>query len=203
MIMKKIGITGGYGSGKSTAAKYFSESGYPVIYTDPLAKKLMSENAGIRDALVRLLGSAAYLDTGSIDIRYISEIIFTDPARKRELERIVHPAVVAAVTSDLADLERSKRYTVAFVEAPLLFESGLHDKLDYVVAVLAARSDRIARIVGRDGLPEPVIEKRIDAQQPDEFFRLRADFVIENNAGIDELHGRCAFLLRLFDSLEQ
>ncbi len=200
--MLRIGITGGFGSGKSTAAKYFEKKNYPVIYADPLAKKLMSEDSEIRKKLINLLGSNAYHPDGSLNKNYVAQIIFREPGKRREVERVVHPAVLASIQATLSKIESQKSPTMVFVEAALLFESRMENMLDYVIVVTASIEDRIRRIAERDKASEEEIRKRIGAQRSDEYLKKRADFVIENTGDIHFLHKRCAFLENLFLTME-
>lgn len=200
--MLRIGITGGYGSGKSAAAKYYEDKQYPVIYADPLAKKLMCEDAAIRKKLTTLLGSNAYESDGSLNTQYVASVIFTEPGKKREVERVVHPAVLAAIDNYFTGIEKQQSHPFAFTEAALIFESGMEKMLDYVIVVAAPEELRVQRIAKRDGTDEEEIRKRIAAQQSAEYLKSRADFVIENTGDIASLYERCAFLEKLFHSIK-
>lgn len=201
--MLRIGITGGFGSGKSTVAAYYEKKQYPVIYADPLAKKLMVEDKAIRKKLTNLLGKKAYLPDTSLNKEYVAHVIFSEPAKKREVERIVHPAVLDSIEKSFSKLLKKKASSLAFVEAALIYESRMEEMFDYVVVVTAPVEDRIRRIAKRDKTNEDEIRKRIAAQRPDEYLISRADFVIQNNGDIRHLHQRCAFLEKLFLSMEQ
>lgn len=200
--MLRIGITGGYGSGKSTASGYFEQKGYPVIYADPLAKTLMTEDAEIQKKLTTLLGNDAYNPDRTLNTQYVAGIIFNEPGKKRALERIVHPAVLQAVDTFFRERKQESRHVSSFVEAALIFESRMEKMLDYVIAVTAPEEQRIRRIMKRDGTGEEEIRKRMAAQHSDEYYKTRADFVIENTRDIPGLHQRCAFLETLFLSME-
>jgi dephospho-CoA kinase len=199
--MLRIGVTGGYGSGKSTAARYFEERGYPVVYADPLAKKLMTDNPEVRTKLVSLLGEGAYNANGTLNKKYIADLIFSDTVKKSALERIVHPAVLAAVNAAFSEFERNHSTRMAFVEAALIFESHMEKMLDYVIAITAPEDVRIRRIVERDGKNPEQVRKRIAAQHPDEYLKSKADFSIENTGDIAQLYERCSFLENLFLSI--
>ncbi len=200
--MLRIGITGGYGSGKTTAAQYFRKKNYPVIYADPLAKKLMSENLELRKKLISLLGEKAYHADGSLNKHHVAQIIFTEPGKRREVERIVHPAVLASIEDDLSQIAAQRTSPLAFVEAALLFEARMEAMLDYVIVIIAPIENRIRWVAKRDKASDEEIRKRIAAQRSDEYLKNRADFVIENTGDIHFLHKRCAFLENLFLTLE-
>jgi dephospho-CoA kinase len=200
--VKRIGITGGIGSGKSTAAGFFEERGYPVIYADPLAKKLMSEEPTTRDRLRSLLGELTYRSDGSLDTDFVAGVIFSDPGKKKALERIVHPAVLKSIDTYLKNLEEKGTHRLAFVEAALIFESGMEKMLDFVVVITAPETVRIERVANRDNVRPDEVRKRIGAQQTDDYLRRHADFVIENTKDVASLRGRCLFLESLFLSME-
>ncbi len=200
--MLRIGITGGYGSGKSTAAQFFEKKGYPVLYADPLAKRLMTEDKNIRSKLSTLLGTNTYNPDGSLNRQYVANTIFSDHGKKRALERIVHPAVLAYIDNYFSKLEQQQKKTFAFIEAALIFESGMEKMLDYVIVVSAPEEQRARRIAKRDGVSEEEIRKRIAAQHSEVHLKTKADFVIENKGDIDYLYERCTFLEQLFHSLE-
>jgi len=200
--MLRIGITGGYGSGKSTVAKYFEENGYPVIYADPLAKELMQTDKTLIKQLTDLLGKATYTPDGRLNTQYIAKNIFTNPQKKRVVERIVHPAVLESINTYFSDKDKQQSDRLAFVEAALIYESKIEQLLDYVIVVTAPLEKRIEWIKRRDGADETEIRNRINAQHSDGYLVSRADFVIENTGDISYLHNRCAFIENLFLSME-
>lgn len=201
--MIRIGITGGYGSGKSTAARYFEEKNYPVIYADPLAKKLMTDDSGVRKELISLLGNKTYNADGRLNKEHVASVIFSEPGKKQALERIVHPAVLAAVADFFSEIESKQSPKMAFVEAALIFESKMDRMLDYVIAVTAPEDIRVKRIMERDGTDDEEIRKRIHAQHSDEYLKTRADFIVENSGDIDSLQQRCVYLENIFLAMEQ
>src|SRR4026207_1669004 len=90
-MVLSVGLTGGIGSGKSTVAQIFEVLGIPVYYADVEAKRLMNENAELISAITKRFGEQAYTDN-TLDRKYISSIVFSDPEKLEQLNAIVHPA---------------------------------------------------------------------------------------------------------------
>ena len=91
--MKKIGITGGIGSGKTTVCRIFATLGIPVYSADDRAKMLMTEDDELREQITYIFGEEAYLEDGSLNRKHLSSIVFADKSKLKELEAVVHPAV--------------------------------------------------------------------------------------------------------------
>ena len=176
--MKKIGITGGIGSGKTTVCKIFESLGIPVYYADDRAKALMIENKELVNDIKKLLGDEAYFEDGSLNRAYVAKIIFKDKKKLKKINELVHPAV-AKDGILWQQAQTSVPYTVK--EAALLIESGSFQALDYLITVWAPRETRIQRVLKRDGATREEVEARIDKQMP-EFEKLKlAQYVIIND----------------------
>jgi len=176
--MKKIGITGGIGSGKTTVCKIFESLRIPVYYADDRAKALMIENKQLVNGIKNLLGDESYFDDGSLNRQYIANIVFRDDEKLEQLNGLVHPAIA----KDGILWQQSQSlvpYTVK--EAALLIETGSFQALDYLITVWAPKELRIQRVLQRDGTTREEVEARIDKQMP-EFEKLKlAQFVIIND----------------------
>jgi len=173
----KIGITGGIGSGKSTAAAVFEVLGIPVYYADSRAKWLMVNDKELVAAIKKLFGTKAYLNDG-LNRAYIAEIAFNNPDKLQKLNALVHPAVKQ-------DYERwhnqQKNVSYTLKEAALLFESGSATELDAIIEVFAPQKIRIDRVRKRDGLTRKQVLSRIRSQMPEREKRKLADYVIVND----------------------
>ena len=176
--MKKIGITGGIGSGKTTVCKIFESLGIPVYYADDRAKALMTEDEDLIKNVKALLGEKAYSEKGELNRPYVANIVFNDAAKLQQLNALVHPAVA----KDGIRWQQSQSlvpYTLK--EAALLIESGGYRALDYLVTVWAPKEVRLQRVLQRDGVTREEVEARMD-KQLSEFEKLKiADFVIIND----------------------
>lgn len=174
--MKVIGITGPTGAGKTTALHALEALGAQIIDADAVYHGLLRDSAELRRALTAAFGEDILDGEGRIDRKKLAAAVY--PGRLEELNAITHPFVVAAVEEELARCAEEGRN--AAIDAIALVESGLGEKCDAVVAVLAPLEVRIARIMARDGIDEPYARRRALAQKGDDFFRSHADRVLEN-----------------------
>ena len=174
----KVGITGGIGSGKSTVCRIFETLGIPVYYADDRAKKLMTEDEQVTTAVKTLFGPEAYLPTGALNRELIGKIVFSDSAKLRQLNSIVHPAVHR---DGIEWHEKQAGVPYTLKEAALIFESGSYAFLDRIITVFAPESLRLERVMARDQASAASIKARMDKQMPEEQKVSRSDFVIYNN----------------------
>jgi dephospho-CoA kinase len=180
--MRVIGLTGGIGCGKSLAAQYFAELGALVVDADQLARAAIERGSDGFDEVVTIFGDGILKD-GNIDRRALGDLIFKDPAAKKQLENIVHPFVRREFEEVVASLKGDQ---VLVYEIPLLVETKAHEKFDVVITVESEMENRIARLRGR-GMHISEIEGRIAAQATREQRIEVADFLIENDGSEDEL----------------
>lgn len=171
-----IGLTGGIGSGKSTIARALHARGIPVYDTDTEAKRLIRTDPDIRRAIIALLGEGAYTPEGYCP-EYVATRVFADKALLSGLNRIVHPAVMRDVQRWHG--EQTSRYCV--VESALLYESGLSEICDRVVAVTAPEEVRIERTIRRDSADINKVRARIRAQMSDAELAARSGIVVVND----------------------
>lgn len=184
--MKTLGVTGGIGSGKTTVCRFLEEQGARVFYADIEAKRLMQEDASLKDAIVEAFGPEAYQDDGSLNRAYLANRVFHDDQQLNRLNSIVHPRVFESF--DAAKTQAMEEGEDLLVhEAALLFEAGGEDHVDAVAAVVAPDEDRIAWVADRDDVTPEQVRDRMRHQLPQDELRRRADYVIENDGTLDDL----------------
>ena len=180
-----IGITGGIGSGKSTIAKQLREMGYAVYDTDSEAKRLIVEDAGVREEIEQLFGKEVYKD-GVYQTALVAQRVFADRSLLAQLNAIVHPAVKADI---LRWAENINHPTLCFVECAILYQAGFDTLCDKVVVVTAPEEVRLQRAVARDHSTIEKVRARMRAQEVEKDIE-RADLVV-NNDGKTEITAIC------------
>lgn len=174
--MKKLGLTGGIGVGKTYVSKVFQQMGIPVFNADVEAKNCMTEDKGLMQNVKNSFGENIY-DNGVLQKEKLAKIVFNNNERLAELNALVHPVVKQRFegwcTEQTAEL--------VIKEAAILFESDAHLGLDAVICVSAAEKVRIERVQTRDGSSVTDIKSRMDKQMPQSKKEELADFVIVND----------------------
>ncbi len=175
--MKKIGITGGIGSGKSTICKIFEVLGIPIYYADDRAKWLMKNDPELVKGITKLIGKKAYKKSGKLNRKYIAKIIFNDKEKLEKMNALVHPAVW--MDGEKWNQENEQEvYTLK--EAALLFESGGYQLMDKMITVYAPQDIRLERVMQRDDANLEEVKARMDKQMAEEKKIELADYVIHN-----------------------
>ena len=170
-----LGITGGIGSGKSYVSSLLRVNlNVPVYDCDTEAKRLMNEDKGIQQQLMKLVGAHVYTD-GKLQKKVLADYLFADQQHAQSVNAIVHPAVRA----DFGKWIKRQNTDVVAIESAILYESGFDTLVDKVLFVDAPMELRIQRVMQRDGSSRQQVEARIGMQRSEEQ-RKKADFVIEN-----------------------
>ena len=154
--MKKIGLTGGIGAGKTTVLKMFEALGAAVYIADQEAKRIMTENLLVVDKIKKLIGKSAY-HNGQLNREYIAQEVFNNPDKLKDLNAIVHPAVRA----DFLEFCEQQDTDYIVYESALLLESSSTDFWDCIVLVTAPKEVRIDRVKNRSQMTTAQIEARI------------------------------------------
>jgi dephospho-CoA kinase len=173
--MKRIGIGGGIGSGKTDIAKAFETLDIPVYYADTEAKKLM-ETEHIRKNISQVFDTSLFIN-GKLDKAKMSELIFNDTEARHTINKIVHPAVY----NDFNLWSQNQDKNVVMIEAAILFETEFYKQLDATILVLANKQERIKRTTKRDNINTASVIQRINSQEDPENFINLATFLIRNN----------------------
>ena len=159
MKNRVIAVTGGIGSGKSTALKILSDKGYKVVSCDEINRSVY-EIPQVKEKLKEIFPSAE--DGGELNKKEISAIVFSDKEKRKALENLLHPIIVSEAFLEAENCD-SKDGT-AFVEVPLLFGSGYENKFDKTLVIIRNLEDRIKSVMKRSGLSRREVEARINAQ---------------------------------------
>ncbi|WP_392437430.1 dephospho-CoA kinase [Cruoricaptor ignavus] len=174
---KIIGLTGGIGSGKTTAANIIERSGFPVYYSDGRAKSIVNDDAVLREKIISLLGAEAYDESGLYNRKFVSSQVFERPDLLENLNSLIHPAVRQDFEKWLS--AQSSRFV--FKETALLFELGLDENCFKSLLITADDRLRIKRVMDRDGKTYREVEAVMENQMPEKEKIKKADFIIFNN----------------------
>ncbi len=188
MGMLVLGVTGGVGSGKSTVARLLAERGARVLDADAIVHELY-EDADLAREIAARFGREVLRPDGGVDRRRLGAIVFADPARRAELESLVHTEVRARVVRAIDAWRREGFEGVAVVDAARLVESPFPYPLDALVVVSAPEEERVVRLSAR-GMPAEEARRRMRAQASEAQRAARADFVIVNDGTLDDLAAR-------------
>ena len=175
--MKKIGLTGGIGSGKSTVAELFSRLGVPVFVSDNVARDLQEEDQEVKNAIIEIFGKEIY-SGNKLDRGKVAEIVFADKKKLEQLNSVVHPAVGKAFEKFCGE-NRNAKYILK--EAAILFEIGDDKNIDAMIVVSAPDDLRINRVMQRDGIEKDAVMQRIKNQMKQEEKVKKANYVIVND----------------------
>ncbi|MBK6763706.1 MAG: dephospho-CoA kinase [Micrococcales bacterium] len=181
--MRRIGLTGGIGSGKSTVAGMLEDLGAHVIDADALAREVVAPGTDGLAELVAQFGTGILAADGSLDRAALGAVVFADPAARERLNAITHPRIAARTAELVAALPDD---AVLVHDVPLLAELGMQDAYDLVVVVDAPDDIRVARLMQR-GLDERDARARIAAQASRDQRLAIADVVLDNSGSLADL----------------
>ncbi len=181
--MKLLGLTGGVGMGKSTAAALLRARGLSVVDTDELARELVEPGQPALAEIRAAFGPEVFDSRGALRRDALARIVFADETRRRELERILHPRIREAWRARVAAWRAAGR-PGAVVVIPLLFETGVAGEFDATVCVACTAASQRERLLAR-GWSEEEIARRLAAQWPVERKMAEADFVVWTEGGLD------------------
>ncbi len=187
MQSKKIAVTGGIGSGKSTFCRFLSERGYPVYSCDEIYGELIREQEYTALLIERFPDC---FPNGVFDKKKLAERVFANRGDKRALESLSHPLIVQRL------LKKMEGEEVAFAEVPLLYEGNFEPLFDGVIALIRNREARIASIKERNGFSEEEIAARMLHQIDPETLREKRCIIVENNGTTEELNREVSCVLK-------
>ena len=171
----KIAITGGIGSGKSTACNIIKRAGYPVYSCDETYANLF-DSGYFNEKLVELFGEDILDFDGKLSRRKISEFAFYDDAKLKKLNEITHPVIFEKIF----EAAQSVQGDVCFFEVPLLFEGGYQNLFDKVIVIVREENERVKSIIERDNVSAEEVFARINKQYKYDFNDIAQYYVIHN-----------------------
>lgn len=191
--MRKIGLTGGISTGKTTVSNYLSSKyKLPVLDADIYAKEAVASASIILHKIFRHFGSEIQQADGSLNRTALGDIVFNDPEEKQWLESQIHPYVRDRFTQELANIQQD----TVVLSIPLLFEANLTHLVTEIWVVSCSKDKQLARLQARNNLSLEQAEARIRSQLPLESKVAQADCVINNNSTLEELYQQCDLFLK-------
>ncbi len=187
--MRLVGITGGSGTGKTTALRMFERHGALCIDADALYHRLTAESEGMRKELTERFG--AVYEGKVLQRKKLGAVVFGDAAALLDLNRITHKYVSEGM-NELLRAHAMNGGRLAVIDAVALIESGINARCVATFGVVADKELRIARIMQREGIDEVYARARIEAQKSDDYYREHCTEVLENNGSKEEFEALCA-----------
>jgi dephospho-CoA kinase len=209
----RIGLTGGIACGKSVIGEMFVKLGAHLIQADAIAHWLMEPDRPVYQEIVRHFGESILNSDRTVNRSKLAEAAFgprgaaksdNTARRVKELNAIVHPAVIAHENEWMDDIGARDPHAIAIVEAALILEAGTADRFDHLIVVTCKPEQRIERFARRQGISEETaraeVARRMAAQIPDEEKIEAADFVIDNSGSLEHTERQ---VRRVFTELRQ
>lgn len=193
--MKIIGVTGGIGSGKSTASSALRDLGAAVLDADIISRNVTASGGRAFDELVEYFGRNIVKEDGELDRELLAHIAFNDKVKQHALNCITHKYIVEKIYDTIEILRNNNKCDIAVIDAPIPLEKGFLDLADEVWVIAAERETRIKRVMDRSGYSYDEAVERIEAQPSDEEYKKLADEVIYNDGTPEELEQA---IVRLF-----
>src|SRR5205823_4482643 len=173
--MLKVALTGGIATGKSYVLQRLRERGVPCLDADELAHGVTAAGTEATAAIAVRFGAAVLDPAGAVDRRKLGPLVFADAEARRDLERIVHPAVYRAIAAGIRAFELMDGAPLAVVDVPLLYETGHAGDFGTVIATVCPPEMQVQRLIAR-GLTEREATERLAAQMPAAWKAARADY---------------------------
>ncbi len=190
-----IGLTGPTGSGKTMVCSYFEKHGFGIVDADRIAHEALKDTDCIR-ALTDAFTKDILNEDGSINRAKTARAAFANPESTKKLNAITHPVILRLSEAEFERLYKEGFERIIF-DAPTLFESGADKMCHKIIAVTASLKVRLTRLLTRDqNRTKEEILSRINAQKPDEYYKERADFVIENSGDTKGLENQINTIIR-------
>jgi dephospho-CoA kinase len=194
--MQRVALTGGIATGKSHVLQRLRQRGVPCLDADELAHGVTAAGTEATAQIAARFGAEVLDESGAVDRRKLGSIVFADADARRDLERIVHPAVYRAIAAGVRAFEATDGARLAVVDVPLLYETGHAGDFDQVIATICPPAMQLQRLIGR-GLSEQEAGERLAAQMSAAEKATRADYVISTDGTFEQTDAQVESVLKL------
>lgn len=193
-----IGLTGQTGAGKSSVSSAFRSQGLTVIDCDEISHLVTAEGKRCLADLALEFGIGILNADGTLNRKRLGAIVFNDKEKLESLNRIIFPHIIEYLDEEIDELEKKGTQAVV-LDAPTLFESGMDERCDSIISVIAPLQERLNRIVVRDHLTDEEARARINSQHDDDYYISRSQQVIINDGDEKELRIKTLELINLLN----
>lgn len=188
-----IGITGSFGTGKTTVANMFSQYGFKIIIVDKLYHNIYKKDNSLKNKVKK--------EFGTLDRNKIKKIVFNDSKKLKKLNKITHPIIIKAIKKEIYKIKKinelKNNETNIVIDAPLLFEAKAMNLVDKVIVVKCSKKEQIKRILKKKKYLKKEIEHIIESQMPLKEKIKKADFVVDNNKTLKETQKHVENLVKI------
>lgn len=181
-----LGVTGGIASGKSTVAHMLAELGAPIIDFDRMAREVAAPGEPAFEEIVAYFGEQVKGPDGTLDRKRLSDMVFSDPEKRKTLEGMTHPRILDRFMRKVHEMARTHGHGIVQAVIPLLFEVNLIPLVHKILVVYIPPHKQMERLMARDHITRDKARRILDAQMPIDEKVKKADFVIRNEGDMDE-----------------
>ena len=193
--MLKVGLTGSIAVGKSFVLRTLAELGCHVIDADTIAREVVAPASAGLKLVAAAFGNEILLEDGALDRAKLGSIVFSDEAKRAQLNSILHPLIIAVQDDRIREIELQDPNGIVVIDAALMIESGGYRRLDKLIVVHCRSEIQLNRLMARDQLSREAATQRIASQMPQEEKMKYADFLIDTSEGFDDTRAQVMAVL--------
>lgn len=191
-----IGLTGPTGAGKSTASQYLKHAGCIILDGDILARQALQKGSTCVFQLGAVFGQDIIDREGEVIRPLLAQRAFSSPENTKKLNEITHPWIFLKTMEYIDRLRAEKENPIIVLDAAAILESKMDILCDYVISVVADKEVRIKRILKRDNITVEQAMTRVSAQNSDEYYKEKSDYIIDGNQEIGHIYSQTEQVLR-------
>ncbi len=182
---KRIALTGGIATGKTTAANRLGELGAIILDADEYARRAVEPGTPSCAALLQLIGPEYFNPDGTLRRQELRRRIIREPALRERINAVLHPYILGAMRAEWKKQKELNPQAVIVFDIPLLFEGGFDKDFDIIILVYATPEVQVQRLIHRDKLPPPEAQRTLSMQFPIDSKRARSDYIIDNSGDLE------------------